>query len=82
MCRLSARREPQVSHNFSLLRRSGRAPPPSPLCRVYHRAMPNPKPDDVDFQEETTDRLVADLHNFYKVEKWTRDSLRVEPSPA
>ena len=39
--------------------------------------MPDPKPDDVDFHEETTDPLVADLHNFYKVEKWTRDGQRV-----
>jgi hypothetical protein len=40
--------------------------------QVYYRAMPDPKPDDVDFHEETTDPLVADLGNFYKVEKWTR----------
>jgi hypothetical protein len=35
--------------------------------------MPDPKPDDVDLHEETTDPLVADVQNFYKVEKWTRD---------
>jgi hypothetical protein len=29
--------------------------------------------DDVDLHEETTDPLVADVRNFYKVEKWTRD---------
>jgi hypothetical protein len=40
--------------------------------------MPDPKPDDVDFHEETTDPLVADLHNFYKVEKWTRDGAKVD----
>jgi hypothetical protein len=40
--------------------------------------MPDPKPDDVDFHEETTDPLVADLHNFYKVEKWTRDGTKVD----
>jgi hypothetical protein len=40
--------------------------------------MPDPKPDDVDFHEETTDPLVADLHNFYMVEKWTRDGTRVD----
>jgi hypothetical protein len=40
--------------------------------------MPDPKPDDVDFHEETTDPLVADLHNFYKVEKWTRDGTTVD----
>jgi hypothetical protein len=41
-------------------------------------AMPDPKSDDVDFHEETTDPLVADLHNFYKVEKWTRDGAKVD----
>ena len=40
--------------------------------------MPDPKPDDVDFHEETTDPLVADLHYFYKVEKWTRDGTKVD----
>jgi hypothetical protein len=40
--------------------------------------MPDPKPDDVDFHEETTDPLIADLHNFYKVEKWTRDGTTVD----
>jgi hypothetical protein len=40
--------------------------------------MPDPKPDDVDFHEETTDPLVADLHNFYKVEKWMRDNTKVD----
>src|SRR5215813_8246224 len=28
--------------------------------------------------EETDDRLVADVRNFYKVEKWTRDGMRVD----
>jgi len=32
-----------------------------------------PDPD----HEETTDPLVADARNYYKVEKWTRDSMRV-----
>ena len=40
--------------------------------------MPDPKPDDVDFHEETTDPLVADLRNFYKVEKWTRDGTKLD----
>ena len=40
--------------------------------------MPDPKPNDVDFHEETTDPLVADLRNFYKVEKWTRDGTKVD----
>jgi hypothetical protein len=40
--------------------------------------MPDPKPDDVDFHEETTDPLVADFRNFYKVEKWTRDGTKVD----
>ena len=40
--------------------------------------MPDPKPDDVDYHEETTDPLVADMRNFYKVEKWTRDGTKVD----
>ena len=40
--------------------------------------MPDPKPDDVDFHEETTDPLVADARSFYKVEKWTRDGTKVD----
>jgi hypothetical protein len=30
------------------------------------------------FDEETDDPLVADRCNFFKVELWTRDSLRIE----
>jgi hypothetical protein len=37
-----------------------------------------PKPDDVTFHEETTDPLVADARNFYKVEKWTKDGTKVD----
>jgi hypothetical protein len=33
-----------------------------------------PEPD----HEETTDPLVADARNFYKVEKWTRDGTKVD----
>ena len=33
----------------------------------------NDQPD-----EETDDPLVADVRNFYKVEKWTRDGMRVD----
>ena len=40
--------------------------------------MPDPKPDDVDFHEETTDPPIADIRNFYKVEKWTRDRTKVD----
>jgi len=40
--------------------------------------MPDPKADDVDLHEETTDPLVADVRNFYKVEKWTRDGTKVD----
>jgi hypothetical protein len=40
--------------------------------------MSDPKPDDVDFHKETTDPLVADLRNFYKVQKWTRDGTKVD----
>jgi hypothetical protein len=28
--------------------------------------------------EETEDPLVADVRNFYKVEKWTRDNTKVD----
>jgi hypothetical protein len=28
--------------------------------------------------DETTEPLIADHRNFYKVERWTRDDLRVE----
>jgi hypothetical protein len=31
-----------------------------------------------DFNEETGDPVYADRRNFYKVEKWSRDGLRVE----
>src|SRR5215831_12626301 len=68
-------------HNRQLIPRSckyaGQKSRESP-GRVYYRAMPDPKPDDVDFHEETTDPLVADFHNFYKVEKWTRDGTKVD----
>jgi thiamine monophosphate kinase len=40
--------------------------------------MPDPKPHDVGFHEETTDPLVADVRNFFKVEKWTRDGTKVD----
>jgi len=40
--------------------------------------MPDPEADDVDLHEETTDPLVADLHNFYKVEKWNKDGTKVD----
>ena len=40
--------------------------------------MPDPEADDVDLHEETTDPLVADLHKFYKVEKWTKDGTKVD----
>jgi hypothetical protein len=36
-------------------------------------------PDEGDrVHEETTDPLVADARNFYKVEKWTRDGTKVD----
>jgi hypothetical protein len=38
--------------------------------------MRDPEPDDVNFHEETTDPLIADLRNFYMVEKRTRDEGR------
>ena len=31
-----------------------------------------------DSGEETNDPLVADVRNFYKVEKWTRDGMKVD----
>jgi hypothetical protein len=40
--------------------------------------MPDPKPDDVDFHEETDSRTYADGRNFYKVEKWTRDGTKID----
>jgi len=40
--------------------------------------MPDPKPDDVDFHEETDSPSYADDRNFYKVEKWTRDGTKVD----
>jgi hypothetical protein len=43
----------------------------------YVLAMPDPKPEDVDFHEET-DSPYADDRNFYKVEKWTRDGTKVD----
>ena len=40
--------------------------------------MPDPKPNDVDFHEETDSPSYADDRNFYKVEKWTRDGTKVD----
>jgi hypothetical protein len=37
-----------------------------------------PKPDDVPLHEETDSPTYADDHNFYKVEKWTRDGTKVD----
>jgi hypothetical protein len=37
-----------------------------------------PKPHDVDFHEETDSPTYADDRNFYKVEKWTRDWMKVD----
>jgi hypothetical protein len=37
-----------------------------------------PKPYVGLSHEETTDPLVADARNFYKVEKWTRDGTKVD----
>jgi hypothetical protein len=48
------------------------------LASAYHRAMPDPKPDDVDFYEETDSPTYADDRDFYKVEKWTRDGTKVD----
>jgi hypothetical protein len=31
-----------------------------------------------DSDEETDDPLIADHRNFYKVEKWTRDGMKVD----
>jgi hypothetical protein len=38
--------------------------------------MTDPKPDDVDFHEETDSP--TDDRNVYKVEKWTRDGSKVD----
>jgi hypothetical protein len=40
--------------------------------------MSDPKPDDVDFHEETDSPSYADDRNFYKVEKLTRDGTKVD----
>jgi len=40
--------------------------------------MPDRKPDDVDFHEETDSPTYADDRNFYKVEKWTKDGTKVD----
>jgi hypothetical protein len=40
--------------------------------------MPDPKPDDIDFHEETDSPIYADDRGFYKVEKWTRDGTKVD----
>ena len=40
--------------------------------------MPDLKPDDPTIHEETDGPTYADRRNFYKVEKWSRDGLRVE----
>jgi hypothetical protein len=37
-----------------------------------------PKPDDVTFHEVTNSAIYADDRNFYKVEKWTRDGMKVD----
>jgi hypothetical protein len=44
----------------------------------YALAMPDLKSDDQTAHEETDDPTYADRRNFYKVEKWSRDGLRVE----
>ena len=36
------------------------------------------KPDDVPLHEETDSPTYADDHNFYKIEKWTRDGTKVD----
>ena len=48
---------------------------PKAVCVGYAQAMPNE--DDIS-HEETSDPLVADARNFYKVEKWTRDGTQVD----
>ena len=41
--------------------------------------MSEPPPPDGDlFHEETDNPLLADRRNFFKVELWTRDGLRIE----
>ena len=37
--------------------------------------MPDPEPDDARLHVETDNPTYADDHNFYKVEKWTRDGI-------
>ena len=40
--------------------------------------MPDLKPDDVTFHEETDSPTYADDRMFYKVEKWMRDGTMVD----
>jgi hypothetical protein len=47
--------------------------------RTHGSASPKPVWEVLStFHEETHDPLYADRRNFYKVEKWSRDGLRVE----
>lgn len=50
---------------------------PKPRLWDYARGISDSPTDDA-FHEETTDPLVADARNFYKVEKWTRDGTQVD----
>jgi hypothetical protein len=43
-------------------------------CTLYAPPANTPMSDD----EETNDPIVADVRNFYKVEKWTKDGTKVD----
>ena len=74
-----------ADHRSPLRTFSAAAPLPAAMARQpkhprarYNPAMPDPKPDDVTFHEETDSPTYADARNFYKVEKWTRDGTKVD----
>ncbi len=76
-CLAAARSDHETRKNgarMALVRISKSAPPES-LCGACTEAMPN---EDEISDEETTEPLVADAWNFYKVQKWTRDGAKVE----
>jgi hypothetical protein len=52
---------------------------PAPAAANYALVMQNErKPDDATLHVETDNPTYADDHNFYKVEKWTRDGTKVD----
>jgi hypothetical protein len=46
--------------------------------RFASTLMPEPKPTDVTFHEETDSSNLCDDRDFYKVEKWTKDGAKID----